>query len=964
MTVLLSGMMMFSSLNIFVYAEGETEEENTVSDTTEAVTEEEPTETKKVAKEEDVFQAEEAIIQTEIFEKDHEKDEVIERNNNVTGSTDGNAYAVLTNGNELVFFRSTEEYENDTSGTFIDISGNEYDGTVYSGIESLAVTDYIKIPWYWDNDAIETSKIAEGQIIKPQSMAYWFYDCSNLTTIDFEGLETNLVTDMQDMFYHCDSLTSLDLSSFDTGNVTNMSSMFMSCSGLEEIDLSGFDTGKVNNMSAMFSGCNKLKTIDLSDFDTGNVTDMSRMFVGCSSLSSLDLSDFDTGNVSAMDWMFYNCSGLTSLDVSGFDTRNVKNMSSMFNNCSNLTSLDISDFDTGNVTDMGAMFIGCSSLVNLDLSNFNTSKVTRISSVNGMTIHGYSYRGMFEGCRSLIDLDISSFDTSHITSMGNMFEGCTSLTELDLKNFDTASVTDMTNMFQNCSNLASLDITSFDTGKVIDMSEMFSNCSSLIDLDLSNFDTGNVTYMIGMFMNCRKLNSLDLSTFDTGNVKQLCHSLIGGMFQGCESLQMLNLSGFDTSKIESMENMLAECDSLESVTLGSGFTKWISDAYLPEGTWTNREINLSLSNIELYNQYPDNAAVYKGEWKRFSVTGVLLDQVSLQMSVNDVKTLNATVIPEDAKNQNVTWTSSNPKIAEVDENGTVTGKKAGKAVITVTTEDGGFTAECEVTINSGTGDVISVELNKTDTKLRTNGSETLIATIEPEDAENQNVTWTSDNEEVATVDDTGKVTGKKPGTANITVTTEDGGYTDTCKVTVLFDDVTQTSQYYYDAVYWAVEKTITQGMGPTSFNPGGLCKRYQFVLFLWRQANCPEPTETEDHFTDVLKDPNKEIYEKAVLWAVENKITTGTTPTTFEPYAPLTRGQVVTFLYRAADGDKDSDIENPFKDVDSSKYYYTPVLWAVKHEITTGVKPDQFQPTVTCTRGQTVLFMYRQFGKE
>ena len=250
-----------------------------------------------------------------------------------------------------------------------------------------------------------------------------------------------------------------------------------------------------------------------------------------------------------------------------------------------------------------------------------------------------------------------------------------------------------------------------------------------------------------------------------------------------------------------------------------------------------------------------------------------------------------------------------------------------------------------------------------------------------------------------------------------------------------FSDVTSKDQYYYDAVYWALDHGITQGTTPTTFSPNGNCKRYQFVLFLWRQAKCPEPGLTEDPFTDVKNDPNKDAYEKAVLWALDEGITTGTTDTTFEPYAPLTRGQVVTFLYRAAGSPKMTEekwvvdqeawdepvyaganickacgwwstgsalemadhiyiehgdaatyyrdriqvdtihhdevghyaevvtTNNPFRDVGEGKYYYIPVLWAVKNKITTGVKPDQFQPTVTCTRGQTVLFMYRQFAE-
>ena len=223
------------------------------------------------------------------------------------------------------------------------------------------------------------------------------------------------------------------------------------------------------------------------------------------------------------------------------------------------------------------------------------------------------------------------------------------------------------------------------------------------------------------------------------------------------------------------------------------------------------------------------------------------------------------------------------------------------------------------------------------------------------------IRWTSGDTDKVTIDSNGNATGKKSGVVTVTAT-QNGKKIVESKVIVQFSDVSEPwRQYFYDAVYWAVDNGITQGNGPTTFNPGGFCKRYQFVLFLWRQAGCPEPRETEDPFTDILIDPNKNVYAKAVLWAKENNITTGTTPTTFDPYAPLTRGQVVTFLYRAAGEPQVKNWNNPFVDLDSSKYYYKPVLWAVENNITTGLNATQFGPTNTCTRGQTVLFMYRLF---
>ena len=167
-----------------------------------------------------------------------------------------------------------------------------------------------------------------------------------------------------------------------------------------------------------------------------------------------------------------------------------------------------------------------------------------------------------------------------------------------------------------------------------------------------------------------------------------------------------------------------------------------------------------------------------------SVTGVTLNKTSISLLVGDSETLTATVSPKDAANKKVTWKSSNAAIASVDANGKVTGVKAGEATITVTTEDGGKTATCKVTVSDKEIKVTGVKLNKSETSLLVGGNETLTATVLPEDATNQNGTWKSDKPEIATVDANGKVTAVKVGEATITVTTEDGGKTATCKVTV------------------------------------------------------------------------------------------------------------------------------------------------------------------------------------
>ena len=167
-----------------------------------------------------------------------------------------------------------------------------------------------------------------------------------------------------------------------------------------------------------------------------------------------------------------------------------------------------------------------------------------------------------------------------------------------------------------------------------------------------------------------------------------------------------------------------------------------------------------------------------------SVTGVSLNESEIVMEVGDGAKLWETVTPSTAANKKVTWSSDKPEVADVDDNGNVEAKAVGEAVITVTTQDGGFTATCKVTVVGKVIPVTSVSLDKTTLTLTEGGSATLTATVKPDDASNKQVTWESDKVAVATVDENGKVTAVKAGTAVITVTTKDGGKTAKCTVTV------------------------------------------------------------------------------------------------------------------------------------------------------------------------------------
>lgn len=169
-----------------------------------------------------------------------------------------------------------------------------------------------------------------------------------------------------------------------------------------------------------------------------------------------------------------------------------------------------------------------------------------------------------------------------------------------------------------------------------------------------------------------------------------------------------------------------------------------------------------------------------------------------------------------------------------------------------------------------------------------------------------------------------------------------------------FTDVKE-SYFYYNAVLWAVKNGVTSGITETVFGPDEICTRAQAVTFLWRSAGKPEPAGVENPFVDIKSDS---YYYKAVLWAVEEGITTGTSSTTFSPGENCSRSQIVTFLWRAH-GKEIVAAANPFKDVGNKNYYYNAVLWAVKNNITTGIEKDIFSPDTDCTRGQIVTFLYR-----
>lgn len=174
-----------------------------------------------------------------------------------------------------------------------------------------------------------------------------------------------------------------------------------------------------------------------------------------------------------------------------------------------------------------------------------------------------------------------------------------------------------------------------------------------------------------------------------------------------------------------------------------------------------------------------------------------------------------------------------------------------------------------------------------------------------------------------------------------------------------FEDV-EDSDYYYDSVRWAVEHGITEGTSNTTFAPKDFCSRGQVITFLWKALGSPEPLHSTNPFTDV---PSDAYYTKAILWASENGIASGTTDSTFSPEAPCSRAQVMTFLWKMKGQPDPESTESPFPDVTSSDYFYQPVLWASEENITTGLIDSRFGAQDQCNRAQVVTFLWHVLGE-
>lgn len=248
----------------------------------------------------------------------------------------------------------------------------------------------------------------------------------------------------------------------------------------------------------------------------------------------------------------------------------------------------------------------------------------------------------------------------------------------------------------------------------------------------------------------------------------------------------------------------------------------------------------------------------------------------------------------------------------------------------------------------------TITLNKTEITLLQGEKESI--SVSDLAAWDEVAAWESNDITVATVTSAGEITAVKPGTATVTVTLK-SELTADVKVTVqrkLFSDVTDPAQFYFDPIYWAVDNGITTGYSDNTFRPNNLCHRAAVVTFLWRLAG--EPDEgISTAFSDMT---GNDDFDRAITWASNHGITTGYDDGTFRPYNPCHRAAIVTFIWRYA-GKPEPSSAAGFSDMTKNVEFDKAIVWATENNITTGYNDGTFRPYNSCLRLAVVTFLYR-----
>ncbi len=455
----------------------------------------------------------------------------------------------------------------------------------------------------------------------------------------------------------------------------------------------------------------------------------------------------------------YRGSADNLLVVEKFGTVVWKNLRSAFQYCKNMKFADDIDVPVlTSVEDMAAMFRFCD-IFNSPLTNWDVRKVTTMEL-------------MFEGCKSF-NQPLNTWDVSKVTEMGSMFHNCAAFDQ-PLNTWNVSKVTDMNTMFSGCTSF-NQPLNTWDVSKVTEMGSMFHNCAAF-DQPLNTWNVSKVTDMNTMFSGCTSFNQ-PLNTWDVSNVTNM-----ESMFAECSAFNQ-ELGSWKLTKCERLG--LEKC-GMSLANYSSSLNAWAAQNDIKDG------LNLVATDLKYISGVTEarNKLVNDKHW---TITGdapvdhyLNFKESSLVLKKGAEATLELTKKGvEDS--ETVTFTSSDATIVEIVDAATfkIKAVKEGKATLTATVaanaSHGELKATCEVTV---TVPVTGVTLSDTKIEVPKEKTHKLVATLQPTDASNQKVTWSTSDKDIATVAADGTVTGIKEGDATITVTTDEGKFTATCAVKV------------------------------------------------------------------------------------------------------------------------------------------------------------------------------------
>ena len=803
-----------------------------------------------------------------------------------------------------------------------------YDSDIKSVIIEPGVTKIGSHAFFMCNN-LESVSIPEG-VTTIEDRAFWQTSLKNIT---IPASVTQIGSKIKEVFYQCYDLENITVADGNTA-YRSVDGVLYTADGTTLIQ---YPQNKADTSYKMIDEATKIDflafnyTQNLQTIDFNNVTEFANKAVyGNQALQEIVLKNA----ASLGDQAFSGNREVTSVLLEKAPTTVGK---SVFSSCTNLTSVTLPD----EMQELSAgMFAFCTALKTLKFP-------AQLESIGDSCFDQAGLAG---------DLVIPK----SVKKIGFVaFRNCHGLTSITVEGNPTFSKGDKTYAFQYCNNLLWMKANFNIIKQVV-------NITTPDQYKGETFEPQNSSWFTADGKEVGSSTNIDQeTTFYRWFTKKVLLNANGGQNNGdiqevyaffAPALGETKTIQFPSRYNRGQVSYVVKVDDTKFTRDGYTFKEWTGDAAGEKPYEIGKHI---------YNYMPD--AIY-AQWSKvidegtYFVSPVIADQTytgsalepavkvtkngevisdteySVKYSANtNVGTATATVKVGDTVIGTATFNivKAKPTVSITAEPASLVG--GGKVTLTVTgvPEEGNVTVTCDngITVDSENGTYSAVLPNRT-------VSYTCTANYD----ESTNYTATSAKCEVSVT---------RRYSSSTTVTPEPTPEP-TPEETVKFSDVS-TSAYYYDAVKWAVENGVTDGVSATLFAPYESCTRAQIVTFLWRAAGSPEP-KTMSSFADV---PASAYYAKAVAWAVENGITNGMTDTAFAPDATCARGQSVTFLYRALKGTASGSAS--FTDVKSDAFYADAVNWAVASDVTNGTSATTFSPNADCTRAEIVTFLYRAY---